>query len=1067
MPNPLALVWNLIATDGAVGPFQLTAAAANETADATERAAVSTDAASASMTRAGKSAEASSGLMADLTKHLGAIIAVGAAIDIGKRAVDDAVQFQSQMTLIRTQANDTTDNLKTMSSAVLALAGTVAQSPEALANSLYHVTSVGLRAADAMNVVKLAAEGAKVGHADLEQTTNALTAAFASGIPGVQNMSQAMGALNATVGAGDMQMSDLNDAMSTGVLVTVKQYGLTMNDVGAALADFGDNNIRGADAATKLRMAVQGFASPMKAGAASFAALGMSTTQLATDMQTGGLNKALTDLHDHLVAAGDTGAKAGQILTDMFGKKAGAGVLVLEGTYDRFEQKVGQVAAGANDFQAQWKTTTDTVSFQFDSLKDRVKALGIELATNLLPGVDRVAGDIGGALSSAITNATRFFDTHKSVVNAIVTLLKDGLVGALTIVGGLLLSFAADALLAAAPFVLMSLAIGAVVLGLIDLYKHSATFRSIVTGAVKEVKKAFDDLKKDVDSFALGFEHPEIAGAVGKWQNDFIKFGAAVGKLFDEVKSDVKNFILGLENPDMGSAVGQWQNGFIKFGGQVRKVFDKIKSDIDSFLLGFEHPEITKAVGGWQNEIISFGAGTRRVFDEIKGAIVKTFDALKPVVSDVVDFIKEHWNVIKYIVLAIGPPIVGIAFLIIKYWKQIEGAFKDVKAVVKDVVGAITGFLEAHRKEEEKIWGNLKAIWADIEGIIQDLVPIFKFVFEVIAGIVLIAVNQIISLWDRFGKQLLTHLQTELNATLQVLRGVFEVIKGVFDVFAGIFTGKWSKVWTGIKEIFGGVWNIIAGVFKIAINTISTILGGAVAVFSLIGSDIMNGLLDGVKYVWNTISGWVNSAMNGLISLVKSIFGIHSPSTVMATLGMDIITGLWNGMKSIWTTLIGWVGGLGKLVLDGIGDFSKTLYDAGTHLLSGMLSGMKDGLGDVLTWVKNHLGSGILSGVKSVFDIGSPSKLMAREVGSPISEGIAKGITDNEAFITKAVKQVGNNLAKTKLPIPGSSGSPYSSNGANGLAPVINNYITQQPGQDSASLAAVVSRTTARSIRVH
>ena len=54
-----------------------------------------------------------------------------------------------------------------------------------------------------------------------------------------------MGALNAIVGAGDMKMQDLAEAMGTGMVAVVKGYGLSLKDVGAALATFGDNNIRG------------------------------------------------------------------------------------------------------------------------------------------------------------------------------------------------------------------------------------------------------------------------------------------------------------------------------------------------------------------------------------------------------------------------------------------------------------------------------------------------------------------------------------------------------------------------------------------------------------------------------------------------------------------------------------------------------------------------------------------------------------------------------------------------------------------------------------------------------
>ena len=41
-------------------------------------------------------------------------------------------------------------------------------------------------------------------------------------------------------------------------MAVAKSYGQTIYQVGAALATFGDNNIRGAKAATDLRMAMAG-----------------------------------------------------------------------------------------------------------------------------------------------------------------------------------------------------------------------------------------------------------------------------------------------------------------------------------------------------------------------------------------------------------------------------------------------------------------------------------------------------------------------------------------------------------------------------------------------------------------------------------------------------------------------------------------------------------------------------------------------------------------------------------------------------------------------------------------
>jgi TP901 family phage tail tape measure protein len=305
-----------------------------------------------------------------------------------------------------------------MSSAVLSLAGPTATAPDELAKGLYHIESTGFRGAKALQILKVAAEGAKIGGADLEDVTNALNAAVASGIPGVQNMSQAMGALNAVVGSGDMRMQDLADALGTGVLSVVKGFGLSLNDVGAALATFGDNNIRGADAATALRMAVMSLAKPAAGGADAIDKLGLQSDTLAKAMQRGGLNAALTLLHDRLKATGNTGNKVGLVLTEAFGKKAGIGLQVLEDQFARFQSKVEEVGKGAKGFDASWAATTKTFSYRFDAMRAAVDALGIRIGTVLLPVASDLIVAITG-IGKAASTTVGFLKNHQTAVEAL------------------------------------------------------------------------------------------------------------------------------------------------------------------------------------------------------------------------------------------------------------------------------------------------------------------------------------------------------------------------------------------------------------------------------------------------------------------------------------------------------------------------------------------------------------------------------------------------------------------------------------------------------------------------
>src|SRR5258708_2348028 len=252
-----------------------------------------------------------------------------AGVALAANGVRMAVQFQSDVKLLTTQAGVAQKQMGTLTKGVLDLAGQVGFSPDSLSQALFHIesnfSSLGITGPRALKLLKVAAQGAAVGHADLVDVTNALGAAEASGIKGVRNFGQAMGILNAIVGSGDMHMQDLAEALGTGALAAVKQYGVSIKDAGAALAAVGDNSIRGAHAGTALRVAVQSLSVPTSAGVKLLGSLGIKSSQLAGDLQKGGLKLALEDLTKHFQKAGVTGAKMGQIVTAAFGKKAALG----------------------------------------------------------------------------------------------------------------------------------------------------------------------------------------------------------------------------------------------------------------------------------------------------------------------------------------------------------------------------------------------------------------------------------------------------------------------------------------------------------------------------------------------------------------------------------------------------------------------------------------------------------------------------------------------------------------------------------------------------------------------
>lgn len=378
--------------------------------------------AAASFDRMGKKTLAlgsSSAATLKQVKALGLGVAVAGAT-IAVSSVKLAAQFQTSMTQLQTQAGASRAEVQRMSKAMLSLAGPTATAPDQLAKGLYHLESAGLRGARAVEAMRVAAEGAKLGGADLESVTNALNAAIASGIPGVHNMNQAMGYLNATVGEGDMRMQDLADALGTGVLAIVKGFGVSMRDASAALAVFGDNNIRGAKAGTDLRMVIQNLAQPSAKGAAVIKALGLNFASLAKDMQAGGLNKALQDLKAHLDRAGVSGKQIGQVITDAFGKKSSAPLSVLLGQMGRFDQKFGESQQAAHGFASSWTGYTHTFGYSLDRMRSSVEVLAIKLGTVLLPAATKLANYITNNVLPAVQGMAHWFQRNWEVIGPLV-----------------------------------------------------------------------------------------------------------------------------------------------------------------------------------------------------------------------------------------------------------------------------------------------------------------------------------------------------------------------------------------------------------------------------------------------------------------------------------------------------------------------------------------------------------------------------------------------------------------------------------------------------------------------
>ena len=301
-----------------------------------------------------------------------------------------------------------------------------------------------------MDVLKLASEGAAVGHANLEDVANALGAAVASNIKGSDDYQKSMAILNATVGAGNMRMQDLATSLGN-VLPQATTAGLSLRDVGAAMATMTDNGMPAADAATRLHMAIALMSAPTGQAQKALESINMTQFQLADDMRNKGLLPALQDLHDHLVNSGKTADEQAAVLAAAFGGGRSAGAIeLLLNNLDRVGQKYQLIDEGVNKFAGDVQQQSQTAAAQFAEAQAKMSDALIKLGAALLPLIETVMPKLVAAVTSLVnwfTNLPGPVQTGILIFLGLFAALGPVLVvlgSLITVVGTLTAAFAAD-----------------------------------------------------------------------------------------------------------------------------------------------------------------------------------------------------------------------------------------------------------------------------------------------------------------------------------------------------------------------------------------------------------------------------------------------------------------------------------------------------------------------------------------------------------------------------------------------------------------------------------------------
>lgn len=166
--------------------------------------------------------------------------------------------------------------------------------------------------------------------------------------------------------------------------------------------------------------------------------------------------------------------------------------------------------------------------------------------------------------------------------------------------------------------------------------------------------------------------------------------------------------------------------------------------------------------------------------------------------------------------------------------------------------------------------------------------------------------------------------------------------------------------------------------------------------------ELINGLKKGIVDGLKNIGAWIKeNVVDPFIKWFKDLWGINSPSTVMAEIGQWILPGFLNGVKSGLTNVLSWFGSLPGKIKDALGNAKDWLVEKGKGAIEGIRNGYENSKQSGLLSKVSNLKNEVFSYVGNVAD-------RVKSKGSDIVSGIKSGYENNKWSIRSAVSGIPN-----------------------------------------------------------
>lgn len=366
--------------------------------------------------------------------------------------------------------------------------------------------------------------------------------------------------------------------------------------------------------------------------------------------------------------------------------------------------------------------------------------------------------------------------------------------------------------------------------------------------------------------------------------------------------------------------------------------------------------------------------------DQCAGSVAAASATFDDNFSVQLELLKKQFNSVT---LEIGEGLLPILNTIMSWMSANLPAMVET---VKDAIDGIVTFFEPIITAAQELFFALDLGSAQSSEAFAAMQETIGIVLEAIQTVIQAFISLVSGIWETWGADIVDVVSTQFGRVMEVIQNVLDFIIGIIQVFTAALQGDWEGAFEALKSVAESGWDLIKSIFNAVVGPIAYILNKIISKIAEWGTNMVNKAKEAA-------TNFVSNIINGITSLPERIFNtIQSAISRVTTWGAEMKTAAVNGMKTLADGIVSALSGL-----------PNQMVSIGTNLVQGIWNGINNAVGWVLNKIKGF-GSSIVNGIKDIFGIASPSKLMRDEVGKYLAEGIGVGFEDEMTAVNKQIR---------------------------------------------------------------